>query len=506
MKRPLAPAGLMCAALAAVIALATHATPAAPAPPAAQEPASARLDEVNALLRGGDEARLRAYVEAAFTDMMRQAGPNDPGILPFLLDLSRRHRGFEIIRTVASSRQGLTAVVRSVAEPSRVLRLNLAIEEAAPHRIAGFFLLAAAPEDLPGEAQDLTPERAIEAFGKKMDRLAAGGFSGVALLARGNDVVVHRAAGEADRSHHVPNTVDTVFGLASMNKMFTAVAIAMLVEQGKIAFTDPVGRHLKGWMPEDLAARVTVEQLLTHTSGLGDYLGAIETDPGLRSARTLGAYRDFVRGSKATGKPEDGLRYSNTGYLVLGALIEAVTGRDYFDFIRSEIYRPAGMTRTDSYCRDEIIEGRAIGYIPPDEAEAMGLGRGWRSNQRFEGTRGTSAGGGMSTAGDLLRFARALVEGRLVGRDTLATLLTPRVPFLPGSRYAYGFVIREGAGPRTFGHSGGFPGAAGELRVYGDGDWTLVVLSNVSGGAGEAIAAWDDLARRLETGAVSRTR
>ena len=312
---------------------------------ASEGPALVRLDEINALLRAGDEVRLRAYVEVSFADSMRRASPGDPGILPFLLQLSRRHRGFEIVRTIGAPLQGVTAVVRSVAEPSRIFRLNLAVEPAAPHRIAGFFLLAAAPEDLPEETPDLTPERAIESFAKQIDRLVGDGFSGVVLLARGSDVVLQRAAGESDRGLHAQNTLDTVFGLASMNKMFTAVAVAQLVEQGKLGYADPVGRHLKGWLPEDLAARVTVEQLLTHTSGLGDYLPEIESDPKLRSARTLAAYRDLIRRSKVEGKPEDGLRYSNTGYVVLGALIEAITGRDYFDFVRSEIYAPAGMTR-----------------------------------------------------------------------------------------------------------------------------------------------------------------
>ena len=466
-------------------------------PPAAEGPASVRLREVNALLHEGDEARLRAYVDASFTDSMRKGGPNDPGILPFLLQLSRRHRGFEIVKTAGESPQAMTAVVRSVVEPARVYRFNLSVEPSAPHRIVGLFLLAASPEDVPREAPDLTAERAIEMFRSQLDRLAGEGFSGAVLLARGTDVVVERAAGEADRSNRVPNAPDTVFGLASMNKMFTAVAIAKLVERGSSPRLRSGRPTPEGMAARRLAARVTVEQLLTHTSGLGDYLDRIETDSVLRSARSLGAYRELVRGSKIEGKPEDGMRYSNTGYVVLGALIEAVSGRDYFDFVRAEIYAPAGMTRTDSWCRDEIVDRRAVGYIPPDEAEALGLGKGWRSNLRFEGTRGTSAGGGMSTAGDLFRFARALVEGRLVKRPTLAALLTPRVPFLPGSRYAYGFVIGEGAGPRTFGHSGGFPGVAGVLRVYGDGDWTLVVLSNVSDGAGEVVAAWDELARRV---------
>jgi CubicO group peptidase (beta-lactamase class C family) len=256
---------------------------------------------------------------------------------------------------------------------------------------------------------------------------------------------------------------------------------------------------LKGWLPDGLAGRITVEQLLTHTSGLGDYLDRIETDPGIRTARSLAPYRDLVRASKVEGRPEDGLRYSNTGYVVLGALIEAVSGHDYFDVVRSEIYRPAGMARTDSWCRDEVVPNRAVGYIPPDDAEALGFGKGWRSNQRLEGTRGTPAGGGMSTASDLLRFARALLEGKLVKRETLSALLAPRVPFLPGSSYAYGFVVREEAGMRTFGHSGGFPGVSANLTVFGDGAWTLVALSNVSEGTGPVVEAWNALAERIGT-------
>ena len=235
--------------------------------------------EIDALLRAGDQARLKAYVETSFTESMRKAAAGDPGILPFLLQLARRHRGFDVVRMPGADPQSVNAVVRSVAEPSRVFRFNLAVEPAAPHRIAGLFLLAAPPEDLPQVAQDLTAAQAIELFGQQVDRLAGEGFSGVVLLAKGSDVVLQRAAGEADRGLYVPNRPDTVFGLASMNKMFTAVAIARLVEQGKLADSDPVGRHLKGWLPDDSAARVTVGQLLTHTAGLGDYLGRIDTDP-----------------------------------------------------------------------------------------------------------------------------------------------------------------------------------------------------------------------------------
>jgi CubicO group peptidase (beta-lactamase class C family) len=465
---------------------------------AAEGPAHARLTEILARLKAGDEAALASYVDAAFTPAMRKAGPGDPGILPFLLDLSRRHRGFEVVRTLGDGAQSLTAVVRSTAEPTKGYRLNLSVEPAPPHRVAGLFLLAAAPGDLPVDGEALTAVQALEHFRRAVSAEIDRGFSGVVLLAQGDTVLLQRAGGEADRAHHVPNGPDTVFGLGSMNKMFTAVAVAQLVEQGKLAFADPIGRHVKGWLPDDLASSITIDQLLTHTSGLGDYLDRIELDPKLRAARSLSAYRELVRESTLQGKPEDGLRYSNTGYVVLGALIEAVTGRDYYTYVREEIYRPAGMTRTDSWCRDEVVENQAIGYIPPADAQGIGLGKGWRSNQGLQGTRGTPAGGGMSTAPDLHRFARALVSGKLVKPETLETLLTPRVPFLPGSSYAYGFVVHEEAGARTFGHSGGFPGVSTTLRFAREGGYTLVVLSNVSNGAGPIVEAWSRLAGRIE--------
>jgi CubicO group peptidase (beta-lactamase class C family) len=259
-----------------------------------------------------------------------------------------------------------------------------------------------------------------------------------------------------------------------------------------------VGKHLQGWLPPEHEASITIHELLTHTAGLGDYLGQIEHDPAIREASSLDAYRELVRTSTVEAPPENSLRYSNSGYVVLGALIEAVTGRDYFDVVRETIYAPAGMTRTDSWRMDEVVADRATGYIPPDESAATGLGAGWHSNARLRGVRGTSAGGGYSTAGDMLRFARALVEGRLVRRETLDALLEPRVRFPVGGHYAYGFVVHQGRdGRRTFGHAGGFPGTSGELKVYGDGAWTLVVLSNASGGAGAIVGSWDGIAARL---------
>lgn len=465
---------------------------------APDSPAGRRFDDLVDLAESGDAAKIQAYVDANFSAGMREANPGDSGIAGFLAGQAERFGGFDVVRELAATDDQVVMLVRPRKGPERYYRYIVKVESAEPHLVEGLFLMPATPGDIPVAGAALTPDEAVSRFAKELDRLIPEqGFSGVVLLAHGDDVVLERHAGEADREHHAPVTPDSVFSIASMNKMFTAVAIGKLVERGKLGWDDPVAAHLKGWLPKG-AESITVAQLLSHTSGLGDYLDAVKSDPAIRDARSLGAYREYVRASAYDGLPTEGMRYSNTGYLVLGALIESVSGKEYFDFVRDEIYRPAGMTRTDSWCRDEIVEGRAIGYVTPEEAKLDGIGDGWRSNLALLGVRGTSAGGGDATAPDLLRFARALVGGKLVKPETLDALLAPRVRFAVGGDYAYGFVVHRGKdGRRVFGHSGGIRGVSAELKVYGDGAWTLVVLSNLTRGAGDVVGAWDGIEAKL---------
>jgi len=490
---------LACAVLLCSIVAAPCRADTAPPAPIPDTPAGRRFADLMRLAQVGDEAAIQEYVRSHFSAGMQRTSAGDPGIVPFLVEQASRFGGFEVAQALSETDDQLTMLVRPRLQPNRWLRYVLKVESAPPHRVEGLFLMPASPDEIPHDETALGADEAVEAFRQEVERVvAAGRFSGVVLLAKGDQVVLERAAGEADRNEHVPVRPDTVFGLASMNKMFTAVAIGHLVEQGRIRWSDTVGQHLQGWLPDDAAAKITIDQLLSHTSGLGDYLEHVADDPQIRNARSLSAYRELVRSSSIEGTPEDGLRYSNTGYVVLGAIIEAVSGMDYYEFVREEIFDRAGMAHTGSWCVDEVVEHRATGYIPPVEAEALNLGRGWRTNAMLRGARGTSAGGGWSTAADLFRFARALVEGRLVRSETLETMLQPRARFPAGGDYGYGFIVHTGgAQGRVFGHGGGFPGVNGELQIYGDGAWVLVVLSNVSGGAGELVGAWDGLSSRI---------
>lgn len=490
------------AVLAIVLAAATAPSrPRAEAPPSPipDTPAGRRFADLMRLTDAGDASAIASYVEAHFTEGMRRTDAGDRGIARFLVDQATRFHGFEVVRAIASRPDQAVMLVRPRSQPDRWLRYIVKVQDAPPHEVEGLFLMPAEPKDIPKRGSPLSADEAVAALAKEVERaIAVDGFSGVVLLAHGDTVAYAKAAGVADRDHGVPVTMDTVFKIASMSKMFTAVAVARLVEEGKLSWSDPVGRYLHGWLPDGLGATVTVDRLLTHRAGLGDYLDRIEDDPKIRNARSISDYRDLVRSSKVEAVPDGEMRYSNTGYLVLGALIEAVSGESYFDFVKKEVFDRAGMTSSAWYAVDDVVPNRAIGYVPPAASKAAGLGTGWHSNVLLLGARGTSAGGGYATAPDLLRFARALAGGKLVKPATLDALLTPRVRFPVGGDYAYGFIVHRGKdGKRLYGHAGGFPGESADLEVYGDGAWTLIVLSNVSGGAGEIVGTWDGIAARL---------
>jgi len=290
-------------------------------------------------------------------------------------------------------------------------------------------------------------------------------FSGAVLVARHGKVLLQKAWGLANREAGTPNTPDTKFRIGSMNKMFTAVATLQLVEAGKLALDDPIGKHLPGYPNREAAAKVTVRHLLTHTGGTGDIFG-LEFE---RNRLALREHSDYVKlfGSRGlTHEPGARQEYSNYGFVLLGAIIEKVSGVSYYEYVRSKVFRPAGMTSTDSLPETEDVPGRAVGY--------MRSGSAWVPNTETLPWRGTSAGGGYSTVGDLLRFAQALESGKLISQAMLAEATRPQ-----REHYGYGFMV-QGEGPsRGYGHDGGAPGMNGALRVFPQRGYVVVSLSNL---------------------------
>jgi D-alanyl-D-alanine carboxypeptidase len=296
---------------------------------------------------------------------------------------------------------------------------------------------------------------------------AADEFSGAVLVARRGRVLLEKAWGLADREAGTPNTPDTKFRLGSMNKMFTAVATLQLVEAGKLALDDTIGEHLPDYPNKEVAANVTVRHLLTHTGGTGDIFGPEFEQNRLK----LREHSDYVRLYGPRGlqhEPGERFEYSNYGFILLGALIEAVSGESYYDYVHQHVFRPAGMTSTASLPESEEIPQRAVGYMKPFGADA------WRPNTGWLPWRGMAAGGGYSTVGDLLRFAQALTSGKLISKASLAQATRPHM-----QQYGYGFGVQGEGRSRGYGHGGGAPGMNGELLIFPQLGWVVVSLSNL---------------------------
>lgn len=361
--------------------------------------------------------------------------------------------------------------------------------------------------------------RALDASLQKETHLAE--FSGAVLVARDGHVIFENAYGLANREGRIPNTVNTKFRFGSMGKMFTAVAILQLVEQGKLQLDAPVSRYLQNYPAKDVAA-VTIHQLLTHTGGTGDIFSP-EFEQHREQLKELSDYIALYgnRGLKfAPGAQWD---YSNYGFILLGRIIEIVSGESYYDYVREHIFEPARMLSTGNLPEDRHLANLAVGYtrggglilmppkpkssntapvvktLPPrpgpdnrlsHEPPNMDVHQPLRPATSTLPYRGSSAGGGYSTVEDFLRFAQALGSHKLLNAHdtdllTEGKVSTPRA----GVKYAYGFEEQTLAdGLRTVGHGGGAPGTNGRLFILPASGYVVAVLSNLDPPSADNIA------------------
>ena len=211
----------------------------------------------------------------------------------------------------------------------------------------------------------MTQADAIKALAARADRLAGEEeFSGAVLLAKNGRVLFSRAYGLADRDRRIANTVRTRFRIGSMNKMLTAVAILQLVEAGKVKLTAPIGTYLPGYPNRDVATKVTIHQLLTHTGGTGDIFGP-DFDAHRQQLRALADYVKLYGKRELEFEPGSRWAYSNYGFILLGVVIERVSGQSYYDYVQAHIHEPAAMTRSGSLPEHRPVPDRSIGYTTP---------------------------------------------------------------------------------------------------------------------------------------------
>lgn len=459
----------MSSRIAVVVLLSTSLAWTQPALPTS--PAGRVLTAWLAAFNAGDAAALRAF------DAMHRPGA---GAIGSQL-LRAATGGYTVVRIEKTAPTAITVLLEE-RDARRLARLELEVTD-APTPVVVSATLRRVPRTADVPLTRLTDAQTVAAVTTKLDELLKEDrFSGAVLIGRGGRIIFEKAAGLANRDSRTPNTLATQFRNGSMNKMFTATAVMQLVEAGRLSLDDTVGKVMTDYPNADVARKVMIRHLLGHTGGTGDFFGP----EFIKNRLTLKTHRDYVAmfgGRAPLFEPGTEYRYSNYGMVLLGAIIERVTGMSYGDYVRTKVFEPAGMTATGILPEVDAVPNRSTGYLRKGDA--------WVPNTDTLPWSGTAAGGGYSTVGDFFRFASALQTGKLISAASLTQMITPGL--VP--QYGFGMFL-SGEGPlRTFGHSGGAPGQNGDLRVFLQSGYVVVTLSNLDPPAASNLS--DFIAARL---------
>ena len=302
-----------------------------------------------------------------------------------------------------------------------------------------------------------------------------------ALVAKGDDIVFLGAAGMADLELGVPLAPDMVFEIGSITKQFTSAAIMLLSEEGKLAVSDPMTKHLPSYPA--YGQNITIEHLLTHTSGIVSYTGI----PGYMATKVMNDVSvqqliDVFKDLPVEFAPGERYVYNNSGYILLGAIVEAASGMRYADFVRKRFFEPLGMKTAYYGCSMCIIPRRASGY----DSGPTGI-----MNQRYLSfTQPYAAGSLMMTVSDLHRWSRALFGGKVVSAASLKRMTTPYVlKNGEATNYGYGLGIGNLRGRRAIRHGGGIFGFSTDALYLPEENVFVAVFANGTGGIGPGLPA-----------------
>lgn len=354
------------------------------------------------------------------------------------------------------------------------------------------FSLILAGEHLRGTATGLPPDPTakvavdvVRVLNPTIDSLLER-FMGSILIARGGQVLAERSFGSANLEWHIPNTTSTRFHIGSITKQFTAASIVLLADQGKLHLDDPVSKYLDH-VP-DAWKNVTLLHLLRHTSGIV----SITDLPAEQAALTRGGTpADIVqrfRNQPLLFPPGTQARYSNSGYILLGMVVEKVSAEPYATFLQRHIFDPLGMHDTGVDNGTDVVENLASGYRLQD---------GKLVHAEFVDMRIPFAAGDMySTPADLARWEEGLYGGKLLHPDSLKRMLTPGT-----GDFGLGVVVKQDQGELAISHTGGIQGFVADLRYYPDKRIAVVVLSNTE--SKQTLALSEQLSRQARFGSIS---
>ena len=442
----------------------------------------------------GNVEVVRRFVAEHYDKPHLQSGPNPVDF--FFVPVYQETRALIFNRILYANEHKIIALVQS-SLTEYWYRIILRTADSPPY---GMFIQGIGGEQEPEDKTsfrrltDIDINSRVRAYLTKLSDAEA--FSGAVLVARKGKPIFRSAYGLADRERSQPNQIDTKFQLASLSKGFTGVAICQLAEQGKLSFADPIIKHLPDYPNRIVAEKVTIHHLLSHTSGMGDFLQKKEYQNSEATLRNSTDYFPFFAGDALAFEPGEDQEYSNVGYIVLGAIIERLSGQGFGDYLREHIFKPAGMLNTGYNRTAQRIPNLAIAYKNdgwnPQYRLTGGSSPTLRKAVSIVGGGGSATGGGYSTAEDLLKFELALRQHKLLRPASVEMVLTGKGELgatgtVPISE-AYGFHHDTVNGKHIVGHNGGSPGVSTRLDIYADQEYTVVLLSNYDGPVGSIVA------------------
>jgi CubicO group peptidase (beta-lactamase class C family) len=287
-------------------------------------------------------------------------------------------------------------------------------------------------------------------------------FSGSVLIAKGGKIILSKGYGMANYEHDAPNAPQTKFRLASITKQFTATAIMQLQEKGLLSVDDPLTKYFPDYKT---AQGVTIHHLLSHTSGIFNYTNDPQFRQNMRVTLTPEKLFDTFKEKPLDFQPGDRFNYSNSGYALLGMIIEKVSGKSYEDYLKENIFGPLGMSNSGYDHSEVVLKNRALGYNPGPNGRVHA--------QFLDMSQPYSAGALYSTVEDLYLWDRALYTEKLLKKSSLARMFTP-----VKNGYGYGWAMDEQNGHKRIGHAGGINGFSTQIFRYVDDDAVVIVLGN----------------------------
>ncbi len=294
-------------------------------------------------------------------------------------------------------------------------------------------------------------------------------FSGIVAISKGENIIYKRSAGFANRKEKIPVSEKTIFNMGSMTKMLTGVAIMQLLERNKIKLTDPVSYYLPEYPHKDWANKATIQNLLTHTSGMGEFFPHGHKFKNLYNLKEI---TDTIAKIVTTTSPTEKMVYSNAGFYLLGRIIEKVSGQNYFDYIQKNVFDAAGMKNT--YFKASNTDKRfAKGYMLNDNTGK------YETNETVINKIGGPAGGAMTNISDLLAFQIALKNNKLLSEKSFKSMTALLIKGERGMGYGLGIGVGTmPSGVKWIGHNGGGPGIAANYVWFIDNDYSVIVLMN----------------------------